>query len=950
MKKLLLFAVILASGLAANAQNVIFEESFDNGIPHTWISLDQDEDGYGWTDAVTLLNEWDALEALEDFAVGGTGNAAVSISYTFTDDDYYALTPDNWLISPAIVIPSSGACELSWYSSVSFEEDFVSVYVATSDDVSAFLATAPVAAYSYDENQDYGPVLHTASLAAFAGQTVYLAFRHHNSEDGYVVSIDNVTISAVSTPLDIELTQLNIPSTVTAGGSFSVSGTVKNNGAVAINSYDVQYTFDGTPSETYTVSNVNLLYGESRDFTHPVTVPSVSEGQHTVVVTISNPNRESDNLANNTLTARISGCSAISSIPYSEDFDYGFGCWNAIDGDDDGQNWMMASEYFDDPTEVAYDGSADCAMSLSYDDMVGYAYEPDNWLVSPAIVLPSETMVSASWFASSAYDEFREYYSVYVATNNDINSFLATEPIFEGYPTGEFQSHTVSLADYAGQTVYIAFRHWNCEDQYYLLLDQFSLNPISSEPEIVLASITAPTHVALNTPFSVGCNVTNNSSTPLTQFSVTYEIDGESATQQVSGINVGCLQSYQFDVNSPALATIGSKNITITVSSPNGVADNEADNSQSSTVYIYDASTLPSRTVLMETFVSPEESSCAGINTMMDAAMANYDDQVVRVNHFLGDYEDYLTQDFEYEIAGLYNDYDFFLPGVMLDRTYWAGSAFTSGEQGPVFHPISSNNMSNALATATAEPAFVTVTIDDLSYDNTTKILNATVKGNVLVDLVSNDVRLNVWLLEDSLLADGSYGVGHGPMQVGASGTFYHNCVLRANLASDPWEAWGDGGIVSPVAGSTFTQHYTTSITPNFDPTKCYLVAFVGENLLNNNLLGCRVYNSTKSAYIYEGSQTPDPGPGPGPGPDPEPQGIGDVSANNVKLYPNPTTGNLYIEVEGLQKVDVIDAVGRVVMSRNDGNVVNMSNLANGIYTVRVMANGNTAVKKVVKK
>ncbi|MBO4752671.1 MAG: choice-of-anchor J domain-containing protein, partial [Bacteroidales bacterium] len=144
MKKLLLFAAILASGLAASAQNVIFEESFDNGIPHTWISLDQDEDGYGWTDAVTLLTEWDAIEALEDFAVGGNGNAAVSISYTFTDDDYYVLTPDNWLISPAIAIPSSGACELAWYTSLSFEEDFVSVYVATSDDVNAFLATTPV--------------------------------------------------------------------------------------------------------------------------------------------------------------------------------------------------------------------------------------------------------------------------------------------------------------------------------------------------------------------------------------------------------------------------------------------------------------------------------------------------------------------------------------------------------------------------------------------------------------------------------------------------------------------------------------------------------------------------------------------------------------------------------------------------------------------------------------
>lgn len=77
--------------------------------------------------------------------------------------------------------------------------------------------------------------------------------------------------------------------------------------------------------------------------------------------------------------------------------------------------------------------------------------------------------------------------------------------------------------------------------------------------------------------------------------------------------------------------------------------------------------------------------------------------------------------------------------------------------------------------------------------------------------------------------------------------------------------------------------------------------------------------------------------------------GINDVNAADVKLFPNPTSGNLYVEVEGLQKVEIIDAVGRVVLSQNNGTV-NMSTLANGIYTVRVSANGTTSIKKVVKK
>lgn len=76
---------------------------------------------------------------------------------------------------------------------------------------------------------------------------------------------------------------------------------------------------------------------------------------------------------------------------------------------------------------------------------------------------------------------------------------------------------------------------------------------------------------------------------------------------------------------------------------------------------------------------------------------------------------------------------------------------------------------------------------------------------------------------------------------------------------------------------------------------------------------------------------------------------INDVSESAVRLYPNPTDGILNVEVDGLQKVEVIDAIGRIVLSENDGNV-DMSKLNNGVYSVRITADGKTAIKKVVKR
>lgn len=73
------------------------------------------------------------------------------------------------------------------------------------------------------------------------------------------------------------------------------------------------------------------------------------------------------------------------------------------------------------------------------------------------------------------------------------------------------------------------------------------------------------------------------------------------------------------------------------------------------------------------------------------------------------------------------------------------------------------------------------------------------------------------------------------------------------------------------------------------------------------------------------------------------------IANRGVKLHPNPTSGRILVDADGLQKVEVVDAVGRVLVSQTDGNV-DMSRFARGVYTVRVMANGIVTVKKVMKQ
>ena len=78
--------------------------------------------------------------------------------------------------------------------------------------------------------------------------------------------------------------------------------------------------------------------------------------------------------------------------------------------------------------------------------------------------------------------------------------------------------------------------------------------------------------------------------------------------------------------------------------------------------------------------------------------------------------------------------------------------------------------------------------------------------------------------------------------------------------------------------------------------------------------------------------------------------GIENVFDANVDIYPNPTTGIVNIEAEGLNKVVVYDVTGRMVMSVVDESTIDISNLEAGLYFFSVETANGSAMKKLVKE
>ena len=71
-----------------------------------------------------------------------------------------------------------------------------------------------------------------------------------------------------------------------------------------------------------------------------------------------------------------------------------------------------------------------------------------------------------------------------------------------------------------------------------------------------------------------------------------------------------------------------------------------------------------------------------------------------------------------------------------------------------------------------------------------------------------------------------------------------------------------------------------------------------------------------------------------------DPSGFGEATSSPLNIYPNPSEGFIAVELEGLQKVMVYNALGQILLSKeSDGNPMqlDLSRFEDGFYIVRVV-------------
>ena len=152
--------------------------------------------------------------------------------------------------------------------------------------------------------------------------------------------------------------------------------------------------------------------------------------------------------------------------------------WIVIDADKDGYSWANSKNY--SQTECGYQS---WYSAMSHSCVGNTPLTPDNYMATAKKYLITENSKLIFNVSAESNKYAEEHYGIAISTESNyiVEDFetiweetLPKEENVSGYH-GVWYTRTVDLSAYAGKSVYIAFRHFNCSDEFWINIDNVEL-------------------------------------------------------------------------------------------------------------------------------------------------------------------------------------------------------------------------------------------------------------------------------------------------------------------------------------------------------------------------------------------------------------------------------------------------------------------------------------------
>ncbi|KGO04411.1 choice-of-anchor J domain-containing protein, partial [Porphyromonas gulae] len=391
---------------ASDKRAYVLNESFDTEtLPNGWTMIDADGDGRNWLSTINVYN-----------TATHTGNGAMfSRSWAANKDAKIDLSPDNYLVTPKITVPQDG--ELTYWisSQIPWENEHYGVFLSTTGNEAANFTVKlfeetlgggknPPADFQKSEVTKGPPAPYqerTIDLSAYAGQEIYLAFRHFGCTGIFRLYLDDVAVSGGGVSDDYTYTVYR--DNVVVAQNLTATTFKQENVAPGQYNYcvEVKYETGVSPKECKDVTVPGS--GELA----PVQNLTGSAAGQKVTLKWDAPNGTNPNPNPNP--------------SLSESFENGIpSSWKTIDADGDGNNWTTTPP----PGGSSFTGhnGGSCVSSASYINYQG-AQTPDNYLVTPELSLANGGTLTF-WVCAQDANYASEHYAVYASsTGNDAANF-----------------------------------------------------------------------------------------------------------------------------------------------------------------------------------------------------------------------------------------------------------------------------------------------------------------------------------------------------------------------------------------------------------------------------------------------------------------------------------------------------------------------------------------------
>ena len=426
-------------------------------IPYT-MGFEADE----YTDGITFfnLNEDDGDWSVHTdpwYSLAHTGDYCLAYNYDRNNNG------DDWAILEPITIEETGHYVLKfWYSGDDTHPEKLAVYYGNEGIPEAMtnkiVEYAPFARSTYEESINIFNIDEP--------QTIYIGFYAFSDKDENWLCVDDVTFEKVDADaIDIAVLPIEKPlEFVHNGTKKDVNFKVRNLGVQDVTS-TINVKID---EETVYEETIEILAQEIKDVVVADALENIAAGTHEINVMVTTDGDEDETNNIQTLSIRVMDTPALAwdfedgQLPadftyrvedegtvnaWDEFNEYGWGIFNIQEHELYGE-YVLAGTSWLDGTEKA-----------------------DRWLILPPFTPTEESFLV--WDVASFNPNLLEDYSVMISTNGDDSFCYFTEEEYLA-ESADFKTRGISLSEYSGQDIYIAFRlrSENCDN---LILDNIEL-------------------------------------------------------------------------------------------------------------------------------------------------------------------------------------------------------------------------------------------------------------------------------------------------------------------------------------------------------------------------------------------------------------------------------------------------------------------------------------------